>query len=73
MKTTCSCPTCDEDIDLDYSENQIECLDCGDVFRVNTDYDFEDGMWRNLSTLKKIGSRLEKMAEMREIASEGER
>ena len=73
MKTTCSCPTCDEDIDLDYSENQIECLDCGDVFRVDADFEFSDGMWRDCSTLKRISGREEKLAEMREIASEGER
>ena len=72
-KLSCSCPTCDQDIELDYSEDEIECLDCGDVFRIDADYDFVDGMWQNLSKLKKISSRLEKLAEMREIASEGER
>jgi len=72
-KTKCNCPTCDNEIELDYSEDEIECLDCGDIFRINPDYDFSDGMWHNLSTFTRISGRLEKAAEMREIASEGER
>lgn len=52
--TTYTCPECEETIDCRYDAEVCECESCATRFKIDHDYSFEDGAWRNCSTLIKL-------------------
>lgn len=47
------CPSCDEEMAVLVGEDQAECPnpECGKRWKIDFDYSFEDGNWRNCSTI----------------------
>ena len=48
-----SCPQCHDDIEF-HGRTQAVCPNCQDLFRIEHDGEFEDGMWHDCTTLTKV-------------------
>lgn len=53
MNTFHECPNCDGEIAIDYdvSPKRVACPACKSSFRVDYDADFEDGRWKDRTSL----------------------
>lgn len=45
------CPHCEDEIEVDGNETSRTCKSCGQIYHVNYDAEFVDGMWRDLTKL----------------------
>lgn len=49
------CPHCDETIEFPEGKDVAKCPNCGSYFQANFDYSFDDGHWRDCTTLVYTG------------------
>lgn len=51
------CPDCDDTIEfgLGKIKDIAKCPNCGSYFQANFDYSFDDGHWRDCTTLTRMG------------------
>lgn len=49
------CPHCGDDVYYKEKQQVSRCANCGSSFEVNDDYSFEDGSYRDCSTLTYTG------------------
>lgn len=49
-----TCPKCEEDFLVEDHETHARCKNCGQAVRVCRDADFENGSWRDLTTLEPV-------------------
>lgn len=54
MTTELQCPACDCDIELSHDAKAVECPHCQAALVVDVDAEFTDGMWRDLTKLRKV-------------------
>jgi DNA-directed RNA polymerase subunit RPC12/RpoP len=45
------CPVCQFPILTDLDADRVKCPDCGSHLRVEADYSFDDGQWRDHTAL----------------------
>jgi ribosomal protein L37AE/L43A len=45
------CPVCDEDVKVEDRDRIAQCDHCKVILNINTDADFDDGRWKDLTTL----------------------
>jgi uncharacterized protein YlaI len=48
------CPVCKDEIEVDTNENNLKCLSCNALLRVDTDAEFLDGSWHDRTTLTHV-------------------
>ncbi len=51
------CPDCDGEVPILPGQDIADCPDCNTKWQICFDYSFDEGHWRNCSTMKKIEPR----------------
>lgn len=46
-----NCPNCEQEIEVLATDKEVECSRCDKVFIVDHDAEFENGVWKDLTSL----------------------